>query len=167
MSTGAAVTYSLVKKFGEGTGLIGGVWKPSALARGNYIDAMARIRKSAWAAAGGYSGPIRVQGWEDCDLWCKFVKLGFMGEFVPEILCRYRVHRLSLLQSTTNPNLDQVKLEMAQLHPWLRLEASPSISEKFRYWFKESIFSVDFWYRVPRALVTQLELKVNPFCCRL
>jgi len=134
ISAGTQAAYSRIEKFGEETGTLGGVWKPSALARGNYIDAMALIRKSAWKAAGGYDGTISVQGWEDYDLWCKFVELGFKGEFVPESLCRYRVHRTSMLRVETNPKIDKLKLEMRQRHPWLKLQ--PPAWKKAYYWLR-------------------------------
>jgi FkbM family methyltransferase len=119
--SGAETAYSQIEKFGDESGMyIGGFWNPTAFARGNYIDAMALIKKSAWLAAGGYSY-FQIPGWEDYDLWCKFVELGFRGVFMPEILCRYRVHGSSMLRQTTNPNVKQLKLEMTKRHPWLRL----------------------------------------------
>src|SRR5262249_37867455 len=120
ISERAEVAYSLIEKFGEVAGKGGDVWDPSRLAKYNYIDAMALIRKSAWLKAGGYT-PFKIPGWEDYDLWCKFVELGFRGVFVREFLCRYRVHKRSMLQTTTNPNVYQIKLEMKMRHPWLRL----------------------------------------------
>ena len=124
MSTGAEVAYSKLEKFGEESGPgAGGFWNPARFAKGNYIDAMALIRKSAWAAAGGYS-QFNISGWEDYDLWCKFVELGFRGVFVPELLCRYRVHRVSLSRQTTNPNIDLIEAEMVERHPWLRFDRS-------------------------------------------
>ncbi len=121
ISSGAETAYSQIEKFGGELGILtGDFWNPTGFARGNYIDAMALIKKSAWLAAGGYSY-FEIPGWEDYDLWCKFVELGFRGVFVPEILCRYRVHRLSLLRQTTNPNEKQLRLEMMKRHPWLRL----------------------------------------------
>ena len=57
------------------------VWSYDRLREGNYIDAMALIRKSAWVQVGGYTP---MQGWEDYDLWCKFMEAGIEGVFVPE-----------------------------------------------------------------------------------
>src|SRR5215831_2476782 len=126
----AEAAFSRIEKFGDETGTGGDTWNPARLARGNYIDAMALIRKSAWQKAGGYTQPADIQGWEDYDLWCKFVELGFKGAFVPELLCRYRVHGTSMLNTTTNPNLEQIKVEMTRRHPWLRLDAPPTLREK-------------------------------------
>ena len=136
ISADAEAAYSLIEKFGEGTGTMGGVWNPSAFVRGNYIDAMALVRKSAWAAVGGYDELSKIQGCEDYDLWCKFVELGFRGEFVPEILCRYRVHRSSMLHTVTYRNMDQVILELQKRHPWVRLE-TPAWKKAY-YWLRYS-----------------------------
>ena len=133
ISANAEAAYSRIEVFGAEKGILGAVWKPSRFAKGNYIDAMALIRKSAWREAGGYT-LFKIQGWEDYDLWCKFVELGFRGEFVPELLCRYRVHKSSMLRTTTNPNLDRVRAEMKVLHPWLKIDEPPSMRDKLSYW---------------------------------
>src|SRR5262249_11447427 len=44
-------------------------WSTNGLVHGNYIDAMALIRKDAWARVGGY---VSMKGWEDYHLWCCF-----------------------------------------------------------------------------------------------
>jgi FkbM family methyltransferase len=122
MSAGAETAYSSLEVFGERSGLGGGsFWNPAAFIKGNYIDAMALIKKTAWLAAGGYSY-FKIQGWEDYDLWCKFVELNFRGVYVPEVLCRYRVHKSSMIHQTTKPNMNELKLEMMKRHPWLRLD---------------------------------------------
>ena len=95
------------------------VWDPDRFQRHNYVDAMALITKAAWARVGGYT--IMKFGWEDYDLWCKFVELGISGLFVPEILCRYRVHGKSMLRVQTNPRAGAVIKDMMTRHPWLRL----------------------------------------------
>jgi glycosyltransferase involved in cell wall biosynthesis len=141
ISEKAEAAYSRLEKFGEATGLGGDVWDPARLARGNYIDAMALIKKSAWQEVGGYT-KMKIPGWEDYDLWCKFVEHGFHGTFVPELLCRYRVHKSSMLQATTNPNLESVKSEMAERHPWLQLDAPPILRERLGYW----------WWRLKKVL---------------
>ena len=41
---------------------------------------MALIRKSAWERVGGYA-LFEVEGWEDYDLWCKFIEEGFEAVF--------------------------------------------------------------------------------------
>ena len=90
------------------------------LRRGNYIDAMALVRRTAWIAVGGYSEMDKM-GWEDYDFWCKFVEKGLEMVFIPEILCRYRVHETSMLRSHTNKHADALKWLMMARHPWLDL----------------------------------------------
>jgi hypothetical protein len=62
-----------------------------------------------------------MYGWEDYDLWCKFVEAGIEGVFVPEILCRYRVHGSSMVRTETINRIDAVRQRMAMRHPWLSL----------------------------------------------
>jgi glycosyltransferase involved in cell wall biosynthesis len=126
----AEVAYSLIEKFGNATGVGGEVWNPASFRFGNYIDAMALVRKSAWQRAGGYNQPSDIQGWEDYDLWCKFVEFGFRGVLVPEVLCRYRVHRSSMLREVSDPKKDRLRLAMMKRHPWLRLVATHSARDK-------------------------------------
>ena len=117
--SGAEAAYSQLEMFGD-MAEIGAAytWDPKRLARRNYIDAMALIRRSAWEYLGGY-GHFEVAGWEDYDLWCKFVDVGYSATFVPQILCRYRVHGTSMLRSETNVNTAEVVSEMMIRHPWL------------------------------------------------
>lgn len=119
----AAFAYCLIEKFGDETGLLGTeTWSKKRLSKGNYIDAMALIRKESWAVASGYTR-MSVPGWEDFELWCKFIEHGFFGVHVPEILCRYRVHGSSMLATTTNKNrqLAMLREEMQARHTWLDL----------------------------------------------
>lgn len=76
-------------------------WDVYRLTRGNYIDAMALVRRSAWKAIGGYDWTMdeRFGGWEDFDMWLHFMSLGLLAEFVPSPVARYRVHGVSMLQS--------------------------------------------------------------------
>jgi glycosyltransferase involved in cell wall biosynthesis len=98
-------------------------WSPDRLRRGNYIDAMALIRRSAWAAVGGYRKGAFV-GWEDYDLWCRFVELGLWSEAVPEAVAGYRVHAESMMRQETNPALDAVVAAIRAEHPWLTVRAA-------------------------------------------
>src|SRR5215471_5219227 len=99
LSADAQAAYSQIEIFGAARGIIGGPWRPSGFEKGNYVAATALIRKSAWSAVGGYTQPAEIQGWEDYDLWCKFVEHNLRGEFVPELLCRYRIHKSSMLRT--------------------------------------------------------------------
>lgn len=75
-------------------------WDPERLRYGNYIDAMAMLRRSAVEAVGGYLLDPRLYGWEDFALWCAFAQRGWTGVLVPEILTRYRTSMHSMLALT-------------------------------------------------------------------
>jgi glycosyltransferase involved in cell wall biosynthesis len=125
--SGADFAYSIIERFNSETGEPDGAaplmgleeWSAERLVYGNYIDAMALVRKSTWASVGGYRS---MRGWEDYDFWCKCVENGLEGVHVPEILCRYRVHNGSMLNTLTRQSAEFVIAEMTRLHPWLRLE---------------------------------------------
>ena len=118
-TSGAAAAYTQLEVFG-GKQTVGQaeVWRPEWLRHGNYVDAMALISRDAWQDVGGYSP---MGGWEDYDFWCKFIEQGFVAAYVPEMLCRYRVHRTSMLRTETARSYDAVFVEMTMRHPWLRL----------------------------------------------
>ncbi len=98
-------------------------WSPERLARGNYIDAMAVVRKSAWAAVGGYRKG-GFTGWEDYELWCRFVERGLWSEAVPEAVARYRVHAGSMLKRDTAAAMERVVAAIRAEHPWLTVRAA-------------------------------------------
>lgn len=95
------------------------VWRKKYFQHGNYVDAMALISKKSWEGVGGYT---HIEGgWEDYDFWCKFIDSGYSAIFVPEILCRYRVHKSSMLRTETLSSYSSIGIEMSIRHPWLRL----------------------------------------------
>jgi glycosyltransferase involved in cell wall biosynthesis len=117
----ASFVYPLVEKFGAEIGIMGNqVWNPKVLAYGNYIDNMVLMRKACCEAVGGYSY-MRIYGWEDFDLWCKFIEQNYYGILVPEILARYLVHQSSLLRTQTHRRMKMVIDEIKQRHPWLQI----------------------------------------------
>jgi Glycosyl transferase family 2 len=75
-------------------------WDPQRLRVGNYIDALALIRRDALIALNGYSHDKRLYGWEDYDLWARMAESGRHGKFVPEIIARYRVGHSSMISQT-------------------------------------------------------------------
>ena len=122
----ASVAYPIIEKFGEETGLIGNVvWTRDRFKQRNCIDAMSLIRKQSLVAVDGYSilDAVGKLGWEDYQLWCKFIDQGFYGVPIPEILARYRTHQTSMLNSVSNQrqNIERLHREMMQHHPWLDL----------------------------------------------
>ena len=118
--TGAAFAYPQIQEFGDSNKIFGTEpYSVLRLQRGNYIDAMALVRKSAWAAVGGYN---HVQyGWEDFDLWCRMAERGHFGVNVPEVLADYRVHKNSMLHTTTEiqDHKNDLVADLKRRHPWL------------------------------------------------
>lgn len=118
-TSGAAAAYTQLELFGtKNTVGLADIWHPKWLRHGNYIDAMALVAHSAWRDIGGYT---HMDGWEDYDLWCKFIEQGYVAAFVPEMLCRYRVHGASMLRTETARAYDAVFVEMTMRHPWMKL----------------------------------------------
>jgi ubiquinone/menaquinone biosynthesis C-methylase UbiE/GT2 family glycosyltransferase/glycosyltransferase involved in cell wall biosynthesis len=121
IESGASVAFPAIDKFGDATGaLSASFWHPARLAGGNYIDAMALVRKTAWSAIGGYRR-MKTMGWEDFEMWCRFVEEGFWGAWVPERLARYRVHGVSMIQAARNEDEKRANLiaEIREIHPWV------------------------------------------------
>jgi hypothetical protein len=66
-------------------------WDPGRLRHGNFVDAMAMIRRKSVQDAGGYTSDARLHGWEEFALWCAFADRGWLGVRVPEIVARQRL----------------------------------------------------------------------------
>ncbi len=116
----ADAVYSQLVMF-DGTTDVGlaDYWSKTLLAKGPYIDAMALVKKSCWARAGGYS---HIEGgWEDYDFWCKLAEVEAHVSYVPELLCRYRVHESSMLRTESAKSYDRLYNLISLRHPWTRL----------------------------------------------
>ena len=112
--------YSQLEFFGAQRGIgLADFWSPRQFAGGNYIDAMALVDRDVWRKVGGYAD---LYSWEDYDLWCKFVEQGIEAVFVPEILCRYRVHGSSMLRTGSRSGHNDMVVQMMLRHPWLNLK---------------------------------------------
>ncbi|GBQ28279.1 glycosyltransferase family 2 protein [Gluconacetobacter azotocaptans] len=95
------------------------VWDKDIFRHGNHVDAMALVSRASWAEVGGYT---HLQGgWEDYDFWCKFIEAGMTGAYVPEMLCRYRVHGTSMMRTESTASEEQIRMQMIMRHPWLRI----------------------------------------------
>jgi GT2 family glycosyltransferase/glycosyltransferase involved in cell wall biosynthesis len=116
----AAFAYPEIQEFGDKNGIFGTeAYSVLRLQRGNYIDAMALVRKSAWAEVGGYD---HVQyGWEDFDFWCRLAEHGQFGVNVPEVLADYRVHAASMLHTMTEirDHKNDLVADLKRRHLWL------------------------------------------------
>jgi GT2 family glycosyltransferase len=129
---GAAFAYPSIVQFGDTQQVVDAApYWPARLGGGNFIDAMALVAKSAWAAVGGYDH-VRF-GWEDYDFWCHLAEHGFWGTPVKDILCEYRVHRASMLRRTTDVENNKLQLaaDLERRHPWVSvariLEAAKAV----------------------------------------
>jgi glycosyltransferase involved in cell wall biosynthesis len=99
----AAFAYGIIEKF-DAQGPVGLEswldWDPGRLPYGNYIDAMALIRRAALEAVGGYPDQQSLAGWEDYALWLAMAEAGMKGVRVPDFVGRYRVSQYSMLSIT-------------------------------------------------------------------
>jgi cellulose synthase/poly-beta-1,6-N-acetylglucosamine synthase-like glycosyltransferase len=93
-------------------------WDPRRLRFGNFIDAMALIRRAALLEVGGYSTDPRMYGWEDLALWCSFADRGWNGIRIPRFVARYRASTHSMV-SVTNIDHSEVWAALVELHPSL------------------------------------------------
>ncbi len=74
-------------------------WSKQRLGSGNWIDAMAMMRRDILLEVEGYSKDLRTWGYEDFELWCRLADRGYGAAFVPSIVGRYRRSEYSQLAS--------------------------------------------------------------------
>lgn len=108
----AAFAYGILDRFRE-EGPVGLVstygWEPTRFREGNYIDALALIRRSAFERLGGYSEDARLLlGYEDYDFWARLAEAGGWGAFVRHFVGSYRVGHSSMLSVTNISKVDAV-----------------------------------------------------------
>ena len=120
----AAFVYPILRTFGEPrpTYVSCRPYHPLFLTSGNYIDELSLVRRSAWAAVGGFRPT--PYGWEDFDLWCRMAERGFFGSWVERELALYRRHESSMLRMMTDAAAAKAALidDMERRHPWLSIE---------------------------------------------
>ena len=78
-------------------------WDPEILVQRPYVDAMAMFRRDVLLELGGYDhtlSEIGWFGWEDYDMWLRFAQRDLPVGFVPNILCLYRQHETSMINTT-------------------------------------------------------------------
>lgn len=120
MNEGYGAAYTQLEFFGDVSGIgHADYWARDFFLKNNYVDAMALISRTAWQTVRGYTH--MEGGWEDYDFWCKFVDNGIDSIFIPQILCRYRVHGASMLRTDTVANQTDLIVEMRMRHPWLAI----------------------------------------------
>ena len=96
----AAFAYGVLQRF-NAAGTLGLMnylpWDPSRLRGGNYIDAMALIRRDVLERYGGWRTEPRLHGWEDYELWCRIAEDERRATFVREVVARYRSTGFSMI----------------------------------------------------------------------
>jgi hypothetical protein len=109
---GAAFAYGILDRFLKDgpVDLISNYgWDPARFRDGNYIDALALIRRGALTKLGGYSEDARLQlGYEDYDLWARLAEAGEWAVFVRHFVGSYRVGHSSMLSVTNISKVDAV-----------------------------------------------------------
>jgi len=112
-----AAAFSLLGRFrGTPANLVGLLsyfdWDPQILVQHPYIDAMAIFRRDALLEAPGYDNELNQIGWfgwEDYDMWLRFAQKRHEVAFVPNILCLYRHHETSMINTTNLFELEFVR----------------------------------------------------------
>ena len=94
-------------------------WQQQLFRGGNYIDAMAMVRREAWQAVNGYTHI--PGGWEDFDFWCSLIDAGWHGVLCPQVLATYTSHESSMRAESTNQQERQLSRLLQSRHPWLDL----------------------------------------------
>jgi hypothetical protein len=100
-------------------------WDPARLRHGNYIDAMALIKREDLLDLDGYSTDPRLTGWEDFHLWCRCAESGRQGVLVPHVLCWYRSREHSMLRADTELSVTTAWSVMRARFPNLLNEHPP------------------------------------------
>ena len=94
-------------------------WQQDLFKGGNYIDAMALVRREAWEAIGGYTHI--PGGWEDFDFWCGLIDAGWHGVLCPQVLATYTSHTSSMRAESTTREERRLSRLLQERHPWLDL----------------------------------------------
>jgi hypothetical protein len=101
-------------------------WDPERFKTGNYIDAMALIRRRWLVENGGYVTDRRLHGWEDFDLWTRVAERGGHGVHLTQVVARYRSTRHSMLTLTDLSSTQAVSL-LIERHPTVMAGVQPPL----------------------------------------
>ena len=123
----AAFAYGILEVFDSGGSrdlMSWLAWDPAQLRYGNYVDAMAMLRRDAIDAVGGYTSEPRLYGWEDFALWCALADRGERGAAVPSIVARYRSSIQSMI-SITDIDASSAWTALTERYPVLTSSGAP------------------------------------------
>jgi len=104
------------------------------LITGNYIDACALFRKSAWEQVGGYDENMPYMGVEDWEFWLNLSFNGHKFYHLAEPSYYYRVANQSMIKKDTGPNFNELRFYIEKKHAYfLDFDASAdALSIKFK-----------------------------------
>jgi glycosyltransferase involved in cell wall biosynthesis len=104
------------------------------LITGNYIDACALYRKSAWEAVGGYDENMPFMGVEDWEFWLNLSFKGFKFYHLAEPSYFYRVVIDSMIKKDTSPNFNILRNYIEKKHSYFIDYDAPAnaLAIKFR-----------------------------------
>lgn len=123
----AALAYGMLQRFDAG-GSLGLMnyrpWEPLRLRAGNYIDAMALIRRRELERYDGWTTDPRLHGWEDYELWCRMAEDGQKAAFVHDVVARYRTTSHSMV-SFSNLSVTEAFSIIIERCPKLMAGVSP------------------------------------------
>lgn len=126
----AQFAYGIIETFNEG-GPVGVMswlaWDPLRLRQGNYIDAMAMLRRPALERIGGYSTEEALYGWEDFGLWLAMADAGMDGIRVPQFVARYRIATHSMISIS---NIDTTAAWAALMRKFPTLTEPPAVADR-------------------------------------
>lgn len=124
----AAFAYGILQRFNvEGAQALESWldWDPKRLRHGNFVDAMALIRRPAWEAVGGHPTQRTLVGWEDFAFWVAMADTGLRGVRVPDFVGRYRVSQHSTV-SLANIDHSEAWSAMVREYPVLAGSTAPA-----------------------------------------
>ena len=103
------------------------------LLTGNFIDACAVIRKSAWSDCGGFDSAMPYQCWEDWDFWISAAGRGWRFHHLPGAAFEYRVRPGSMSSPCATPEVGQPQQRyIVEKHRDLYLQRLPELLMKMQ-----------------------------------
>ncbi|MBC7383088.1 MAG: glycosyltransferase family 2 protein [Bacteroidia bacterium] len=130
-----AVVYSDAFYYGDKQGYIPVKdFNLQQLITGNFIDACALFRKSAWEDVGGYDENMPFMGVEDWEFWLNLSFNGYIFYHISEPGFYYRVSNNSMIKKDTSPNFNLLKNYIEKKHSYYINYNAPAVymSEKFK-----------------------------------
>lgn len=93
-------------------------WDPTLLLLTNLHPVTALVKRTCFEAAGGFDESLR-EGYEDWDLWLRFVERGWRGVRVREPLFNWRRHSAVTMITEANRRHERLYAALVHAHPQL------------------------------------------------